>query len=79
MTLLEHPKIEMLHISALTPNPRNARKHPATQIFDGDMSNDQRLRRLYVSHFQQGIEVEHCRYPARTVTLSARFDSGRRP
>lgn len=32
MTLLEHPKIEMLHISALTPNPRNARKHPATQI-----------------------------------------------
>lgn len=32
MTLLDHPKIEMLRVSALTPNPRNARKHPAKQI-----------------------------------------------
>lgn len=29
---INHPKVEMLATSALTPNPRNARKHPDRQI-----------------------------------------------
>jgi hypothetical protein len=31
-SLENHPKVEMLATSSLTPNPRNARKHPAKQI-----------------------------------------------
>lgn len=32
MNFPNHPRIEMLAISALTPNPRNARKHPDEQV-----------------------------------------------
>jgi hypothetical protein len=32
MNLNDHPKVETLATSSLTPNPRNARKHPDKQI-----------------------------------------------
>ena len=32
MNIPNHPRIEMLATSALTPNPRNARKHPDEQV-----------------------------------------------
>ncbi len=32
MNIPNHPRIEMLATSTLTPNPRNARKHPDEQV-----------------------------------------------